>query len=200
MALKTRVKVGNITNLSDARYCAGMGVDMLGFKIDEVNGDGISSAKFGDISNWVSGPELVLELSDISADTVLDGFKINLIELPVTKISSLDSIKTTFTFIITLNLEDWIPYNPILKRHKKRIKYLLVTDLSGLDSSKVRGRIQQMSADFSLLLGCDLTPRLLEGYLHWPIAGFALNGSEETSPGSKDYEHLSSILEALEIE
>ena len=29
MPLKTFVKVGNITNLSDARYCAGMGVDML---------------------------------------------------------------------------------------------------------------------------------------------------------------------------
>ncbi len=35
MALKTIVKVGNITNLSDARYCAVMGVDMLGFCLNK---------------------------------------------------------------------------------------------------------------------------------------------------------------------
>jgi phosphoribosylanthranilate isomerase len=34
MALKCFVKVGNVTNLSDARYCAGMGVDLLGFPVD----------------------------------------------------------------------------------------------------------------------------------------------------------------------
>ena len=33
MPLKTIVKVGSITNLSDARYCAGMGVEMLGFNV-----------------------------------------------------------------------------------------------------------------------------------------------------------------------
>jgi phosphoribosylanthranilate isomerase len=34
MLTKT-VKISNVTNLSDARYCAGMGVEMLGFSIDE---------------------------------------------------------------------------------------------------------------------------------------------------------------------
>ena len=35
MSLQTFVKVGEITNLSDARYCAGMGVDLLGFNVVE---------------------------------------------------------------------------------------------------------------------------------------------------------------------
>ena len=35
--LKTQVKVSSITNLSDARYCAGMGVDLLGFPIQEIS-------------------------------------------------------------------------------------------------------------------------------------------------------------------
>ena len=34
MALSTIVKVGSIRNLSDARYCAGMMVDVLGFSIN----------------------------------------------------------------------------------------------------------------------------------------------------------------------
>jgi phosphoribosylanthranilate isomerase len=49
MALKTKVKAGNITNLSDARYCAGMGVDWLGFPADVVNPD-----TFKEITNWVT--------------------------------------------------------------------------------------------------------------------------------------------------
>ena len=35
--LKTLIKVSNINNLSDARYCAGMGVEMLGFSMDELS-------------------------------------------------------------------------------------------------------------------------------------------------------------------
>ena len=35
MGLKTLVKVSEVNNLSDARYCAGMGVEMIGFSLDE---------------------------------------------------------------------------------------------------------------------------------------------------------------------
>ena len=35
MALKTFVKISGVNNLSDARYCAGMGVNQLGFNIED---------------------------------------------------------------------------------------------------------------------------------------------------------------------
>jgi phosphoribosylanthranilate isomerase len=56
MSLKTKVKAGNITNLSDARYCAGMGVDWLSFPAEKVN-----PVKFKEITDWVTGPQFVLE-------------------------------------------------------------------------------------------------------------------------------------------
>ena len=34
--LKTIVKVSEVNNLSDARYCAGMGVEYIGFSMDNV--------------------------------------------------------------------------------------------------------------------------------------------------------------------
>ncbi|MFT7424854.1 MAG: phosphoribosylanthranilate isomerase, partial [Algoriphagus sp.] len=35
MALRTFVKINGITNLTDARYCSGMYVDLLGFTFEE---------------------------------------------------------------------------------------------------------------------------------------------------------------------
>ena len=39
MGLRTSVIVNGVNNLSDARYCAGMGVDVIGFnlKLDDPN-------------------------------------------------------------------------------------------------------------------------------------------------------------------
>src|SRR4051812_19134719 len=62
MPLKTVVKVGNISNLSDARYCAGMGVDMLGFRVLEKQENFISPRLFQEIRGWVSGPKVVAEV------------------------------------------------------------------------------------------------------------------------------------------
>src|SRR5688572_15531110 len=62
MPLKTLVKVGNITNLSDARYCAGMGVDMLGFRVIEGQENFVAPKLFQEIRGWVAGPKVVAEL------------------------------------------------------------------------------------------------------------------------------------------
>ena len=56
MSLVTKVKAANITNLSDARYCAGMGVDWIGFPLSQVN-----PTVFSEITGWLSGPQWVVE-------------------------------------------------------------------------------------------------------------------------------------------
>ena len=61
MALKTFVKISAINNLSDARYCAGMGVDMLGFALEPTNPDSISPEKYTEIIGWLSGVKFVGE-------------------------------------------------------------------------------------------------------------------------------------------
>jgi phosphoribosylanthranilate isomerase len=52
MALKTLVKASEVNNLSDARYCAGMGVEMLGFCLDENHPKFIELARLREISVW----------------------------------------------------------------------------------------------------------------------------------------------------
>src|SRR6187401_3084647 len=71
MALKTIVKVGGITNLSDARYCSGMGVDMLGFRVIEGQDNYISPKQFQEIRGWVTGPQIVAEIYGIEKESDL---------------------------------------------------------------------------------------------------------------------------------
>ena len=70
MALKTLVKISNVTNLSDARYCAGMGVDMLGFSMDADSPDYIEPKKFAEIRGWVAGVQIVGETQSTDPDVI----------------------------------------------------------------------------------------------------------------------------------
>ncbi|MFT6971874.1 MAG: phosphoribosylanthranilate isomerase, partial [Roseivirga sp.] len=63
MALKTFVKVSGINNLSDARYCAGMGVNQVGFEIEEGSPNYVDQQSFKEIKGWLSGVEFVGEIN-----------------------------------------------------------------------------------------------------------------------------------------
>src|SRR5215218_4914417 len=60
--------VRRVTNLSDARYCAGMGADMLGYVIDPGHVDYISPKLYQEMSGWVSGPRRVIEILTLASD------------------------------------------------------------------------------------------------------------------------------------
>ncbi len=62
MPLKTVVKVGQVTTLNEARYCAGMGVDMLGFVAVEGQAHYLAPELYQEIRGWISGPSIVAEV------------------------------------------------------------------------------------------------------------------------------------------
>ena len=71
MALSTFVKISSVSNLSDARYCSGMGVDLLGFGLNPAKEDAVSPELFLEISNWVSGVRFVGEFDHLSSEDVV---------------------------------------------------------------------------------------------------------------------------------
>jgi len=194
MALKTKVKVGNITNLSDARYCAGMGVDMLGFPVSGPNG--VSLEKFKEINGWVTGPELVLEIdSPENAAELAQQFYGNHIEIEAALLPSLKDIKD-ISLLVRVDLSEWKKTSSLLHPFKQYIRFLVVKDY--LDASiKV---LKEVALDYSILAEYSSNDGALEELLDLPIEGIALKGGEELKPGLKDYEQLSGILEKLEVE
>ncbi len=180
MPLKTVVKVGNISNLSDARYCAGMGVDMLGFQVIEGEENYISPKLFQEIRGWVSGPKVVAEIYGIaSADElpgIIENYAPDYFELSESEFARFKD-QLALPCIVNTNrtIDD------------KQIAFAL-TDENNVDSVE-HALIKASSA--------KTIPDLLS---HPAVAGIALSGSAEVRPGFKDYGDLSEILEALDAD
>lgn len=196
MQLKTKVKVGNITNLSDARYCAGMGVDFLGFPIGDADGQ-ITFETFTEIVGWVSGPAFVLEYSDVMNDNefekVTGSGAIKHIQLNYDQLMRLGAKVENESLILLTNLAEWFAVKSNLSTYN--IDYLVLIE-SKIPDWKL---VQEINSAINVLIPQHLIENLDE-IESLPIAGILLEGSLEDKPGQKDYDHLASVFETLEVD
>lgn len=190
MSLRTRVKVGNVSSLSEARYCAGMGVDMLGFRVGQ---DGLNAATYKEIIDWVSGPEFVLEAHlnhDVTLDQVTNEFPGHYVEIGKHQLHWLGSEK--LSFILAIRAADWSD----LAAKVKGMKNLKYVEIEGKVTME---QLQSITLTNPVLLKVD-DMSAVSGALEKPIAGIALSGSQEQRPGLMDYGFVSEVLEALDVE
>lgn len=192
MALKTLVKVGNISNLSDARYCAGMGVDMLGFVAIEGQAGYIPPKLYQDIRGWVAGPSAVLELYGLTKDhpfsKLLEDYRPGYIEVGVEELKFIPiSIEQSIILSIK-SVEDFQKIEP----WRMKVHYFLIRE----DNEDL---IKEASKLSSVILSLH-SPAALNMLETFPIKGIALNGSAEVRPGFKSYDDLADVLEKLELD
>lgn len=194
MQLKTKVKVGNITNLSDARYCAGMGVDLLGFPIGDADGQ-IPFDIFREIAGWVSGPTFVLEYSDTMNEAelqqVTESTAIQYIQLNYEQLSRLGS-KIDLPIILNSNIPEWLTIKDNLVKYD--ISYLALSK----DNSVNWKQMEEINKKVKILIPYTQIEDI-EEIKSLPITGILLEGSSEDKPGQKDYDHLATALESLEV-
>jgi phosphoribosylanthranilate isomerase len=65
--MKPLIKVSGLTDLQDARYCAAMGVEFIGFNLQNT-----PPAKIREICAWLSGPKVVIEHQSGITDASLE--------------------------------------------------------------------------------------------------------------------------------
>jgi len=207
MALKTFVKVSNVNNLSDARYCAGMYVNVMGFSLEEQNKNYVSAQKFKEITDWISGVEFVAEFTNTHPERILtalqdyEGFTFIQIE----EEAHLQMLMNTNYGLIwkhkidTASAFDYlIGKAPSLK--EGGLILLLESDELKIDD-EVLQKIDELSQACDVLLGFDIHPANVEQLIsNTQIKGIALKGGNEIKPGIKDFDELADILEVLEIE
>ena len=198
--LKTFVKVSNITNLSDARYCAGMGVEILGFVMDENSTEYVSPKKFEEIKGWVAGVKIVGETQSADYQVVtklLEVYKIDFLQ--ISEPSLLPKI-TNLGKPIILQLDfDSAFLKENLENYSKFVEMFLITgdELSDL----ARYEMKEIAQNYNVLLGFGITENNIEEILgDTLLKGIALKGSEELRPGFQDFAELMEILEKLEID
>lgn len=181
MPLKTIVKASGITNLSDARYCAGMGVDFLGFQVSPEHPDFIPLDLYRDIRGWVTGPKFVAEIADgavADTDKLIADYAPDFLELDVT---SYMLLKKTPALPIILRLDQ----SNISTVDWAMVAYVVVDDIHihASVASKILVRIQD--------------GRLISSILEKGL-GIEVKGSQEVRPGYKDFTSLADILEQLD--
>lgn len=187
MSLKTKVKAGNITNLSDARYCAGMGVDWLSFPSDAVN-----PTTFKEITAWVTGPEYVLEISGTASIESIGQYPVTTLEISSDQLNLIDRWPV-MQWMIRISISEWDKKKSELLRFTDKIRYLVI-DLDRYDEQA----ISDIASCFRILIN-QSDSYSLEDLLSLPAEGINVAGEHELKPGLKDYEKLSTILEELEI-
>jgi phosphoribosylanthranilate isomerase len=186
MALKTKVFIKNITNLSEARYCAGMGVHFLAFPAPQV-----TPKLYHDITGWIQGPEMVLDVSSCKeVPTTINEYDCQNILIRIDQINLIAQYPSS-SFLVVLN--SLLPHD-LDDLQSPQVTYAIANGLTEgemeLLGKKDINVIVELGEDAIQTLG-DLLKR--------PIAGVMLTGSNELQPGLKEYDHLSDVLEQLEI-
>lgn len=197
MALRAIVKVSSVTNLSDARYCAGMGVDFLGFDINPASPEYVNPVKFQEITGWVAGVKLVGEvhqLDEASIRAQLVQYPVDCLEISDT--SLLESLQHTgLSFILKVTATENLHEAVACCDKYPSVSYLFIELNEPMDEKAIR----TFAASAPLLLGYEVGPEEVEILLkQTDIKGFVLRGSQEIKPGFKDYDALADVLEALE--
>jgi phosphoribosylanthranilate isomerase len=183
MSLITRVKVGNITSLSEARYCAGMGVDFLGFRLGK---GGVSPQTYQDIINWISVPHLVLEAhrdDTLTLEEITTHFPGHFIEINKDQLAWLDA---PYSFILHATAAEWISISSQVKGRANLAFVELVTN----------GDEMPVISTFQVIRRVTSKEQLDEA-VHLSAAAISLDGSTEARPGLMDYGFVGEALEAL---
>lgn len=195
MSLKVTVKVGSVNNLSDARYCAGMGVDFIGFDFSSSKSQIVTPEKFKEIAEWLSGVVFVAEFTDtnvneienVIAETGLSTIQIDKVDL----IRSLDHLQTKVLLTQNVNEIENIPGG-------LPIEYLVIDGAETITDSQLQA-IRRLGENYNVLIGAGLSSENAESIVYETTAkGVNLKGGDEIRPGFKDYDELADILEALE--
>jgi len=204
--LTTLVKISNVTNLSDARYCAGMGVDMLGFSMDEEAPDYVDPKKFNEIKSWVAGIQIVGETTAIDPEQIeqlLATYQPDLLQveesalLPYLSSFGKPLILRIDVSQITLDQLDMLVHAGI-----EGADYILLDSSAPvyLDGD-LKTALQRFDRRYPVLLGTGISVENVHTLLNeLPVKGIALRGGEEERPGNKEFGELMDILEAIEEE
>ena len=186
MPLKTLVKVGSITNLSDARYCAGVGVDMLGFNVVP-NSDGyVSPSLYQDIRGWITGPAIVAE---VYSSTPLDLTHTLEQYAPA-------YIETSYEGFLSMKDAVSLPFIVAAES----LSAQQIKSNAGVSYWIVSAQTADSLKDFAekLIIRISSADQVSTILAREPKPGIALTGSTEIRAGFKDYDDLSSIFDLLD--
>ncbi|GAA3986679.1 hypothetical protein [Hymenobacter antarcticus] len=190
--------IRGINNLSDARYCAGMGADKLTFILDPALPGHLDTKTVKELAGWIAGVELIgefdqlssHEINAISAECALDAV---LLHTPRTAAELAEIAPPVYL--------EFPADAPALAQPLPDSLLGLVVELPATASAETLAALRQIAGERPLWLGPGLLPaRAHELATQLPLAGLSFPSGNEVKPGLRDFDQLEAVFEALEID
>ncbi len=205
MGLRTSVIVNGVNNLSDARFCAGMGVDVIGFNLRLDSPERIAPETLKEIAGWVSGVQLAGEFTRAKPDVInelAEEFNLDLIQLDTPYlIDEIEEISRPVIQKVYINkdtveselIEMMELYSPVVQAF-----LIYSTDFTTIDDTNTR-LLKSVAKKFPIIIGFGLDKDNVNMILDKvKPTGIGLQGGQEIKPGLKDFDELQDIFEMIE--
>jgi phosphoribosylanthranilate isomerase len=205
MALQTFVKVNHITNLSDARYCSGMYVNLMGFDLVFSSENYVTPERFKEITGWISGVEYVAEFSH-PAVLDLDFLEKDYPGITWIEHDRIDELKSIvgkgYQLIYKMNLEEVKHIEPEVSEElqKSGIIFNVISNDTELTEDDLEV-VKKLATNCKVILGSGITAEnVLRLVKECNLFGISIPGGEELKPGLSQFDLQAEILEKLELE
>ena len=190
--------IRGINNLSDARYCAGMGADKLTFILDPALPGHLDAKTVKELAGWISGVELIGEFDQLSAP------EINAIAadcaLDAVLLRSPRTAEELAEIAPPIYLELAVDMTTEAQSFPHSLQGLLV-ELPETISAETLAALRETASRRSLWLGPGLLPaRAMDLVNQLPLTGLSFPSGDEVKPGLRDFDQLEAVFEALEVE
>jgi phosphoribosylanthranilate isomerase len=182
--------VKNISNLSEARYCAGMMVDFISFQLTSTHPDYVTLDKYFEIKGWLNGLKVLGNGQYFTADEINEQIILRELDGFIFDFSQFDSIH-----LVECDVK--IGYLSL-----QQFESINTDTVIGLDYIIITGSMEELALKIDLIdskvpimLGFDFDNVNLRNK---KISGFAFLGTVEFKPGFSSYNRLMDALELLE--
>lgn len=193
--------IRGINNLSDARYCAGMGADKITFVLDPTLPGHLDAKTVKELAGWIAGVELIGEFDRLSAAEVNAiaaecGLDAVLLRSSRTAAELAEIAPPVYLELGADYLNQPQPFPASVTG--------IVLEIAGLspnDAPETRAAWRKLAIQGALWLGPGLHPALAHQLAtELPLAGLVFPSGNEVKPGLRDFDQLEAVFEALEMD
>jgi phosphoribosylanthranilate isomerase len=204
MSFLTNLKLGNITNLSDARFGAAAGATYIGFCFDPGNENYITPLKAKEIIDWVTGSSVVAEFGDQTIEEIRDISELLNIDVVEVNNSILPDELMGLGKAIIKKID--VSRFDAQQLQTEIDAYKAVADAFHLYASQTpeqfdREQLIKLCQDEKIIWGLEIRlDNVLSVIETYKPFGIHVSGGQEEKAGVKDFDELNDLIDLLVTE
>ena len=203
------LKASSITNLSDARYFASYGINMIGFCFDPQSANFMNPFKVKEITGWIEGPKIVGEFKNLSVEAINETIisqNLHYAQINLADISPEHATINSVPLIVEIAVVAETNFNEVAIQLEKIFRngdlvLLNLTALSPLNENTLNDFVKNICRRYPTLLDYNFSSENISSMVQqFNPAGICLHGSHEEKIGTKSFEALDALMSAIQEE